>query len=515
MTYHFILAVTTYNRISYLRECLESFEKTKCNNTWTIIVADDGSTDGTQDLVRSMGYQLIQNHRSGVSNQTNSIFQEINHIEFDCCFKIDDDITFLKKGWSEAYHSAIVETGYDHLVFTEVGRAQQAMKCRGKRTNPTFKYNLRSTCDYINTQGCFYTVTRKVLKEVGYFDTQTFGPHESGHVDFTARCCNAGMNDYFEIYDLDGSEDFINLKQDDDYNHSLPPDERESRRVWCDPYINEEEFNKKSNSRIYYPFNSTMYTVDKPKSSVIIGAYNSKNLGLVLEGFKYQTDKNFEIIIINDGGDEIDLLSLLRLYSDYLNINYDILLPKSSDYRLSEVRNLGVKMARSNRIITTDADCIPSKNFIWRHNNSTTDITIGVRNRIYQTIARNITNRSAINIDKIPSYYDERFNYPIIIDWSNEDAADMCWGCNISYNKELVLKAGNFNKEYVGWGFEDCDMALRILRQKATVKLDMNCITYHLEHTTKCDWSNEQQLANLKRYRELRQSKAQVSGLIL
>ena len=123
MTYHYILAITTYNRIDYLRECLESFEKTKCNNTWTIIIADDGSTDGTQEYVIKNGYKLIQNNRIGVSNQTNSIFQEINHIDFDCCFKIDDDITFLKPGWSEHYHNTIINTGYVHLVFAEISGA--------------------------------------------------------------------------------------------------------------------------------------------------------------------------------------------------------------------------------------------------------------------------------------------------------------------------------------------------------------------------------------------------------
>ena len=515
MTYHFILAVTTYNRINYLRECLDSFEKTKCNNTWTVIIADDGSIDGTQRLVNYYGYKLIQNNKSGVSSQTNSIFQEINHIEFDCCFKIDDDITFLQKGWSEAYHSAILKTGYEHLVFTEVGRALNSMKHRGKRTHQTFKYNLRSSCDWINAQGCFFTVTPRTLSMVGYFDTTTFGPHESGHVDYTGRCCDVGMNDYYDLYDLDGSEKFIHLKQDDDYVHSLQPSERSSRQAWCDPYVNESEFVKVSNSRIYCPFNSVMYEVTKPKNSVIIGVYNSKNFELALEGYKNQIDDDFELVIINDGGDESDILALLRLYSEYLNIQYHMLSPKSSDYRLSEVRNLGVRMARADRITTTDADCIPSKDFIHRHNNSTTDITIGCRNRIYQTIAKCMTKESVINIEQIPSYYDERLNYPIIINWSNENAADLCWGCNVSYKKELVVMAGNFNKEYVGWGFEDCDLALRVLRRKATVRFDMQCVTYHLEHTTKCDWSNEQQLANMHRYRSLRKEENAAGGLIL
>jgi len=513
MTYHYILAITTYNRIDYLRECLESFEKTKCNNTWTIIIADDGSTDGTQEYVIKNGYKLIQNNRIGVSNQTNSIFQEINHIDFDCCFKIDDDITFLKPGWSEHYHNTIINTGYDHLVFAEISRSTGNMKHRNKRIEPTYKYNLRSYGDHISAMGCFYTITKKVLNLVGYFDTITFGPHESGHIDFTSRCCDAGMNDYNELWDVNNSEQYINIKQNDNYKDSLPPNEREKRRSKYDPTVNEIEYIKKSNSRTYVPYNSTMYNVELPKSSVIIGTYNNTNIRLALEGYTYQTDKNFELVIINDGGNETDLLAILRLYSDKLNIQYDILLPKTSQYRLSMVRKLGVSIARGDRIITTDADCIPSPTFIERHNQAT-DIKIGLRNRIYQTIAKNLSLESIQNIIKIPSYYDERLNYHPIVNLSNEHTADLAWGCNVSYKKESIINAGNFNSEYVGWGFEDCDLALRILRLGNTAEIDLNCVVYHLEHTTRCDWTNKDQLNNLNMYKMLK-SKHSNNSLVI
>lgn len=514
MTYHFILAVTTFNRLNYLRDCLESFEKTKGDNTWTVIVADDGSTDGTQEYVLSKGYKLIKNDRIGVSNQTNSIFQEINHIDFDCCFKIDDDITFLKNGWSELYYDTILKTGYEHLVFQEKTRCTGAMKHRDRRTEPRFKYNLVSYCDYISAMGCFFTLTKRVFEMIGYFDTRSFGPHESGHVDYTARCCDAGMNDFYELWDVKGSEDYISLKQNEGYIDSLPPNERERRRTQYDPISNEESFVKQSNSRIYFPFNKSMYKVDLPKSSVIIGTYNSKTIRLALEGYVHQTDKDFELVIINDGGEETDLLSILRLYSDRLNIQYDMLLPKTSDYRLSAVRNLGVKIARGNRIITTDADCIPSKTFIERHNMAS-DVKIGLRNRIYQTIARNLSLESIAKIEDMPCYYDERLNYLPVINWSQENAADLAWGCNVSYNRDSVLKVGNFNTEYVGWGFEDCDLALRVLRSGRTVELDVDCNVYHLEHTTKCDWSNQKQLENMHRYRDLKSKSDAIKNVVL
>ena len=44
----FTLAITTFNRLNYLKACLDSWIQTRSIDVdWTLIIADDGSDDGT------------------------------------------------------------------------------------------------------------------------------------------------------------------------------------------------------------------------------------------------------------------------------------------------------------------------------------------------------------------------------------------------------------------------------------------------------------------------------------
>ncbi|MFA5334722.1 MAG: glycosyltransferase family 2 protein, partial [Candidatus Omnitrophota bacterium] len=49
------VVIPTYNRKDLLKECLESlFDQTYPTEDYEIVVVDDGSTDGTEDLLRDM-----------------------------------------------------------------------------------------------------------------------------------------------------------------------------------------------------------------------------------------------------------------------------------------------------------------------------------------------------------------------------------------------------------------------------------------------------------------------------
>ena len=45
----------TYNQVRYIRECLESIVDQETDFAFEVIVADDGSTDGTREIVREFG----------------------------------------------------------------------------------------------------------------------------------------------------------------------------------------------------------------------------------------------------------------------------------------------------------------------------------------------------------------------------------------------------------------------------------------------------------------------------
>ena len=42
----------TYNHAAFVRQCLDGFMMQKCSFNFEVLIHDDASTDGTQDIIR-------------------------------------------------------------------------------------------------------------------------------------------------------------------------------------------------------------------------------------------------------------------------------------------------------------------------------------------------------------------------------------------------------------------------------------------------------------------------------
>lgn len=210
-----ILAVTTYNRLSVFEEMISSFFKyTKNVKDWTIIIADDGSTDGTKEFIKKLDFKntiKIFNDRCGISNQTNSIFLELSKFKEFVCFKSDDDMIFIKEGWDELYIDAINFSGFQHLCFDHHLFNQFGENKKNLFPKPIINQLLLARTPPIFTKGCFYTTTNSILKSVGYMDSNSFF-HGLEHVDYSLRCARAGFNDPKHIFDAKDSDLFLSYR---------------------------------------------------------------------------------------------------------------------------------------------------------------------------------------------------------------------------------------------------------------------------------------------------------------
>lgn len=212
---HKILAITTYNRLNFLKEMINSFFKnTEKINDWTIILADDGSTDGTKDFINKLNFKntiKIFNNRSGISNQTNSIFLELSKFKDFICFKSDDDMMFIKKNWENLYINAIEKSGFEHLCFDHYLFNQFGDNKKNVFENPIIENFLLARTPPLFVKGCFYTVTDAILKSVGYMDSKVFF-HGLEHVDYSIRCARAGFNNIKHIFDAKDSDLFLSYR---------------------------------------------------------------------------------------------------------------------------------------------------------------------------------------------------------------------------------------------------------------------------------------------------------------
>ncbi|MGN6763615.1 MAG: glycosyltransferase [Rhizobiaceae bacterium] len=103
------------------------------------------------------------------------------------------------------------------------------------------------------------------------------------------------------------------------------------------------------------------------KTSVIISTYNSPLwLQKVLWGYFVQDDTNFEIIVADDGSDAStgELLTEMARFSP---VPITHVWQPDDDFRKCVILNKAIAVARGDRILTTDGDCVPRRDFIRVH----------------------------------------------------------------------------------------------------------------------------------------------------
>lgn len=100
--------------------------------------------------------------------------------------------------------------------------------------------------------------------------------------------------------------------------------------------------------------------------SIIIAIYNRKDeLFELLQSLSFQTDKDFEIIIVDDGS-KIDLKPTAELFGKILDIQYF----KKNNSGPGLSRNYGAKRAKNEWLVFLDSDVIVEKNYIANIKNS-------------------------------------------------------------------------------------------------------------------------------------------------
>lgn len=88
-----------------------------------------------------------------------------------------------------------------------------------------------------------------------------------------------------------------------------------------------------------------------PKVSVVIPCYNAHAyLKKAIDSIKKQTFKNYEIILINDGSDNIETLNFIETIED------DIKVITQENRGLPSARNAGFKAARGDFVLPLDCD---------------------------------------------------------------------------------------------------------------------------------------------------------------
>src|SRR5690242_7243799 len=109
------------------------------------------------------------------------------------------------------------------------------------------------------------------------------------------------------------------------------------------------------------------------KVSVIISTYNAPEwLETVLWGYECQTNKNFEVVIADDGSGESTRQLIERMQKES-SLSIIHVWHEDRGFQKSQILNKAIKASTTDYLIFSDGDCIPRKDFVEVHINHLKD----------------------------------------------------------------------------------------------------------------------------------------------
>lgn len=168
------ICCVTYNHAKYIRKTLESFMMQRTTFPFEVLIHDDASTDGTQDIVREFEekyfgvikpiYQEINQHSKGVSISVTFNFPRAQGKYIALCegddfwtdpLKLQKQVDFLEANpeYVACYHNAVIVDEHDEIIQT----SKLPDSCKRDYT-----------CDDLSKGACILTLTicfRNVLRD--------------------------------------------------------------------------------------------------------------------------------------------------------------------------------------------------------------------------------------------------------------------------------------------------------------------------------------------------------------
>lgn len=253
------------------------------------------------------------------------------------------------------------------------------------------------------------------------------------------------------------------------------------------------------------------------KISVIVTTYNWPHaLRAVLTALVEQkTVYPFEIIVADDGSTE-ETAKLVREFKTRVAIPILHIWQPDEGFKAATIRNKAVLVAEGDYMVFLDGDCIPREDFIAKHMDLAEENTFVAGNRVLLNEAFTVTalaEAKALHrwsfVRWLMAWSLGRCNrilpFLMIPFASFSLRSNSRWrgakGCNLAMWKVDLMQVNGWEEKFVGWGYEDSDLVIRLLHAKIKRKSGRFRIpVIHLWHPEN-DRSQEQKNASLLKER--------------
>ena len=273
-----------------------------------------------------------------------------------------------------------------------------------------------------------------------------------------------------------------------------------------------------------------------PRLSILLATYEMpKHLALVLAALTRQSNRDFEILLCDDGSGvntrEVLASFLPRLRS--LGIPLLHLWQPNQGFRKCRLLNEGIRRSRGEVLIFLDGDCVPHREFINDHWITREAGTYGAGRRVELSEAAS----AKLSVEKIEKGVLDLPSLTLLKDaclggtehWNRTirwgtgrwirsalklDRVVDLKGCNFSVFREDLVAINGFDEAYEGYGREDTDVEIRLRHLGLNLRgMKGIALQFHVWHPRRgFTPANEELLESARTSRRVRCERGLVGG---
>ena len=213
--------------------------------------------------------------------------------------------------------------------------------------------------------------------------------------------------------------------------------------------------------------------------AVVPAVYNRPDmLTAFFEGYLVQDYPDFEIIVGDDGSSD-ETRDVVERYRQLAPFRIDHVWQQNTGYRASTIRNKAVAKSSADYIVFTDQDCVPRQDFLSCHARLAERGWFVPGNRVL--LAQEFTQRALQQADPIhewslTQWIGRRMHGDInriqpllkLPAGSWRKLHPNRWRgaktCNLAVWRDDYIRVNGMDESYTGWGMEDSDLVIRLLR---------------------------------------------------
>lgn len=190
------IGIITYNRKDIVAATIDRVRALTREPDAAFVVADDGSTDGTLEMLRAMQVPVVTGANMGIAwNKNRALFLLAEKLACETVILLEDDARPGRLGWEAQWMQAAQRWG--HVNYAAGWMREHFAGGSGTAEDPVRSHNVTAQCA---------AYARAALAYAGYFDPRFTGyGHE--HVEHTLRMIRIGCGGRRDR--IDGNEQVL------------------------------------------------------------------------------------------------------------------------------------------------------------------------------------------------------------------------------------------------------------------------------------------------------------------